>query len=119
MARQKRIGIVVADKLDKTIRVEIESFSSHPLYHKKVRKTKDFLVHDKKNEAKVGDKVEIQETRPLSARKRWQLIKIIERSALTEKERELAEELASEGLERPEPKPKAKIVKEEDDNDSG
>ncbi|MDG2764880.1 30S ribosomal protein S17, partial [Vibrio parahaemolyticus] len=64
--RKVRIGTVVSDKMDKTVVVAIESLVTHPIYKKKIRKTTKFKAHDENNECKVGDKVEIMETRPLS-----------------------------------------------------
>ena len=75
----KKIGIVVSDKMDKTIVVNVERQFKHPLYKKIVRRHKKFKVHDEKNECKIGDTVQIQESRPLSRDKRWILSKIIER----------------------------------------
>lgn len=78
--RKVRIGKVVSDKMDKTISVEIESFESHPLYNKKVKRTKKFKAHDELNECVIGDKVKIMETRPLSKDKRWRLVEIVEKA---------------------------------------
>ena len=83
MAIERRLtkqGIVVSDKMNKTIVVRVERQFKHPLYKKIVRKHKKFKVHDENNECKVGDVVQIQESRPLSHDKRWILKKIIERS---------------------------------------
>jgi|UniRef100_A0A7C4Y609 small subunit ribosomal protein S17 len=77
--KKTRIGKVVSDKCDKTIVVEVERIVKHPLYKKYIRRRKKFMAHDEKNEAKVGDIVEIVETRPLSKRKRWFLKRIIKR----------------------------------------
>ena len=71
-------GRVIADKADKTITVEVERTSQHPLYRKTIRISKKFYAHDEKNEARVGDKVEIMGTRPLSKNKCWRLVKITE-----------------------------------------
>jgi small subunit ribosomal protein S17 len=71
-------GTVVANKADKTITVEVERTSQHPLYRKTIRIRKKFYAHDEKNEARVGDKVEIMGTRPLSKNKCWRLISITE-----------------------------------------
>ncbi|MBC8382497.1 MAG: 30S ribosomal protein S17 [Candidatus Cloacimonetes bacterium] len=80
--RQKptRIGIVVSDKMDKTVVVRVERKYKHPLYGKYIRKHKKFHVHDENNEAHIGDKVKIEEFQPVSKTKRWKLIEIIERS---------------------------------------
>lgn len=78
--RKSRIGIVVSDKMDKTIVVAIEQSVQHPLYKKTVRQTNKFKVHDEYNECEVGDKVEIVETRPLSKDKYWRLKEIIQKA---------------------------------------
>jgi len=78
--RRRIIGIVVSDKNDKTIKVQIESLVIHPLYNKHIRKNKIITVHDEKNVAKVGDKVEIIESRPISRLKKWRLVKIVEKA---------------------------------------
>ena len=83
IVRNKRkilTGIVTSEKMDKTITVSIETNSKHPLYKKLVITHKKYHVHDEKQEAKVGDKVEISETRPLSKTKSWRLNKIIEKA---------------------------------------
>ena len=85
MDRSKRKvlrGTVVSDKMDKTITVEITTQKSHPLYSKRVKYSKKFKAHDANNEAKVGDIVEIMETRPLSATKRYRLIRIVEKAVI-------------------------------------
>ena len=73
-------GTVVSDKMDKTITVVVETKKTHPLYGKRVKYSKKFKAHDKNNEARMGDKVEIMETRPLSATKRFRLVKIVEKA---------------------------------------
>ncbi|MCD6276859.1 30S ribosomal protein S17 [candidate division WOR-3 bacterium] len=78
--RKKRIGRVVSDKPDKTILVEVERMVKHPLYKKYIKRRRKFMAHDERNEARVGDVVEIVETRPLSRHKRWRLLRIIERA---------------------------------------
>lgn len=78
--RKQKQGYVVSDKMDKTIVVQVEDRSKHPLYGKVVRKFVKFKAHDEKNTAGKGDLVRIVETRPLSATKRWRLAEIIERS---------------------------------------
>lgn len=75
--RKSRVGLVVSDKMDKTIVVAVESKVKHPLYGKTVTKTKKFKVHDEKNECGIGDKVLIIETRPLSKDKYFRLAEII------------------------------------------
>ena len=69
-------GVVVSDKADKTIAVEVTTYRKHPLYSKRVIQTKKFLAHDEKNEAKIGDTVIIMVTRPISKRKTFRLVKI-------------------------------------------
>ena len=78
--RKVRVGKVVSDKMDKTIVVAIEELIQHKLYKKSVKRTVKFKAHDEKNEAKVGDKVSIMETRPLSKEKRWRLVQIVEKA---------------------------------------
>ncbi len=73
-------GIVVSDKSDKTIVVRVQRQFIHPLYKKTVRRHKKFMAHDELNDAHEGDVVEIMESRPMSARKRWTLVRIVERS---------------------------------------
>ena len=78
--RKTRVGKVVSDKMDKTITVIVETKKTHPLYGKRVKYSKKFKAHDENNEARMGDKVEIMETRPLSATKRFRLVKIVEKA---------------------------------------
>ncbi len=78
--RKTRSGKVVSDKMDKTIVVAIETLVRHPLYGKSMKKTTKFKAHDENNECKMGDKVRIMETRPLSKDKRWRLVEIIEKA---------------------------------------
>lgn len=78
--RKVREGIVVSDKMNSTLVVAVHERVSHPRYSKTVQRTKKLYVHDEKNEAKVGDKVRVQETRPLSKLKRWRLTEIVERA---------------------------------------
>lgn len=77
--RKVRQGVVVSDKMDKSIMVRIERTVKHPLYKKVVRRKKSFMAHDEKNDCHVGDVVKITECRPLSRRKRWRLLEIITR----------------------------------------
>ena len=79
-ARKTRVGMVVSDKMEKTVVVSIERRVQHPVYGKMVRRTKKLKAHDEENSAKTGDTVRIMETRPLSKDKRWRLIEIIERA---------------------------------------
>ena len=78
--RKTRVGIVVSDKMDKTIVVAIQDNVRHPLYNKIDKKTYKLKAHDEKNECQVGDKVRVMETRPLSKDKRWRLVEIMERA---------------------------------------
>ena len=78
--RKTRVGYVASDKMDKTIVVSIEDNVKHPLYKKVIKNTLRLKAHDENNECKVGDKVEIMETRPLSKDKRWRLVRIIEKA---------------------------------------
>lgn len=80
--RKSRIGVVVSDKMDKTVVVAVESVTKHSLYKKIIRHTKKYKAHDEKNECRVGDKVRIEETRPLSKEKHWRVTQIIEKAPL-------------------------------------
>ena len=75
--RRGKIGIVVSNKMDKTIVVKIERLVKHPVYGKIVRRSSQFKVHDKENIAKVGDRVRVVETRPLSKDKNWRIVEIL------------------------------------------
>ena len=78
--RKTRVGVVVSDKMDKTIVVAVKDSVQHPLYKKIMKRTVKFKAHDQKSECGVGDRVEIMETRPISADKRWRLVQIIEKA---------------------------------------
>jgi small subunit ribosomal protein S17 len=78
--RKIKIGRVVSDKMDKTIVVAVETKVSHPLYGKTMNRTTKFKAHDENNDAKLNDRVEIMETRPLSKDKRWRLVEVVERA---------------------------------------
>lgn len=78
--RKSRIGVVASNKMDKSITVLIERKLKHPIYGKYVKKSKKFFAHDEKNECNEGDTVKIMETRPLSKRKTWRLVEILERA---------------------------------------
>jgi len=78
--RKTRTGVVVSDKMDKSITVLVERREQHPLYGKFMKVSKKFMVHDEKNEAHPGDTVRIMETRPLSKSKKWRLLEIVERA---------------------------------------
>ena len=79
--RKSRVGVVVSDKMDKTITVRVERVTHHPVYDKLMRKAKKFKVHDEKESAGPGDLVLIEETRPMSKTKRWRLMEILKRAA--------------------------------------
>ncbi|WP_300158041.1 30S ribosomal protein S17 [Solidesulfovibrio sp.] len=78
--RRQLTGVVVSDKADKTIVVMVETLVQHPLYKKYIRRRKKFMAHDPQNDCGIGDTVSIIEHRPLSARKRWHLVKIMEKA---------------------------------------
>jgi len=82
MAVKERIGIVVSDKMEKTVVVNVESRFPHPIYSKTMIRTKKYMVHDEKNDCHIGDQVLIKECRPLSRKKRWTLEKIISKSSI-------------------------------------
>ncbi len=78
--RKERIGIVVSNKMDKSIVVAVERHEKHPIYGKFVKKTTKFVAQDDKNECNIGDMVRIMETRPLSKTKNWRLVEIVEKA---------------------------------------
>jgi small subunit ribosomal protein S17 len=78
--RKVKVGIVVSDKMDKTVVVAIEDFVRHPLYGKAVKRTKKVKAHDENNECRIGDRIRIMETRPISKQKRWRLVEIVEKA---------------------------------------
>ena len=78
--RKTRVGVVVSNKMQKTITVAIERRVPHPIYKKYFKKTTKLMAHDEKSECNIGDKVKIMETRPLSSKKRWRLIEIVEKA---------------------------------------
>src|SRR5437773_1809736 len=78
--RKTKAGRVVSDKMDKTIVVSVERLARHPLYKRVIRLTTKFKAHDELNDARTGDTVEIEESRPLSATKRWRLIRVVQRA---------------------------------------
>lgn len=78
--RKTRVGIVVSDKMDKTVVVATEEIVRHSLYGKGVKRTVKFKAHDENNECGIGDKIRIMETRPLSRDKRWRMVRIIEKA---------------------------------------
>ena len=78
--RKTRIGIVISNKMEKTITVAIERRVPHPIYKKYFKKTTKLMAHDEKKQCNIGDKVKIMETRPLSLKKRWRLVEIVEKA---------------------------------------
>lgn len=82
MSVKEQIGIVISNKMQKTIVIKIENRYPHPLYSKTLIKTKKYLAHDEQDECNIGDQVIVQQCRPLSKRKRWKLIKILSKSSL-------------------------------------
>ena len=79
-SRKTRVGLVVSDKMDKTVVVAVERREQHPIYKKYFRRTTKFKAHDEKNECRVGDQVQIMETRPLSKDKRWRVVSVIKKA---------------------------------------
>ena len=79
-SKRRMVGFVTSDKNDKTIVVRVETLIKHPLLKKYIRRRKKFMAHDPQNDSKIGDKVQIIEHRPMSARKKWHLNKVLERS---------------------------------------
>ena len=97
--RKKRIGIVLSDKMQKTIVVQIRRKALHPLYGKVIEKAKKLKVHDEKNEAHTGDRVLIQETRHFSKEKNWRLVQVIEKGAGKAKRKRMASDDIKDALE--------------------
>lgn len=81
--RKVRTGKVVSDKMDKTVVVAVETFTKHKLYNRTIRQTKKFKAHDEENACRIGDKVKIMETRPISRDKRWRVAEVIEKTKET------------------------------------
>jgi small subunit ribosomal protein S17 len=78
--RKVRTGVVVSNRMDKTVMVEVEGRKQHRLYRKSMRRTAKLAAHDESNEAQVGDRVRVMETRPLSKTKRWRVVEIVEKA---------------------------------------
>ena len=78
--RKERVGVVVSNKMDKSIVIKVERKVKHPLYGKFVKKSTKFMAHDEKNECNIGDTVRIMETRPLSKNKCWRIVEIVEKA---------------------------------------
>ena len=96
--RKTRVGVVVRDKMAKTVVVAVEAFKRHRLYKKIMRRVRRYKAHDEENACRVGDKVVIVETRPLSRDKRWRVAEILATAALPEEERAFIEEEVAEEL---------------------
>ena len=82
MPVKEKIGIVISDKMEKTVVIKVENRYPHPIYAKTVIKTRKYLVHDENGEYNIGDQILVQECRPLSRRKRWILTKVLSKSSL-------------------------------------
>jgi small subunit ribosomal protein S17 len=80
--RQEKVGVVTSNKMQKTVVITVERQVIHPLYKRVVRRSKNFLAHDEKGECRVGDTVRIEETRPLSARKRWRVVEVVAKARM-------------------------------------
>jgi small subunit ribosomal protein S17 len=93
--RKTKVGRVVSDKMDKTVVVSVERLTRHPLYKRVVRMTSKFAVHDEENQARVGDTVLIEESRPLSRTKRWRLVEVTSRAGEDQPSEIVAEESAT------------------------
>ena len=93
--RKAKVGRVVSDKMDKTIVVSVERLARHRLYKRVIRLTTKFKAHDERNEARIGDTVRIEESRPLSATKRWRMVEIVERASEGASEPIVSEEAAT------------------------
>ena len=78
--RKVRVGIVVSNKMDKTVIVKVSRLAEHPLYGKRIRRAKKYVAHDAENTCRIGDEVRIRETRPLSKTKRWELVEVMRRA---------------------------------------
>ena len=84
LRRQRKVGVVVSTKMEKTVVVAVERLVAHPVYGKRMRRTNKFFAHDEKGECRQGDHVAIVESRPYSSRKRWRVSGIVRRAAITE-----------------------------------
>lgn len=84
--RKVRIGTVISDKMDKTVVVQVETLTRHPLYKKVIRRRAKFMAHDEENKCRIGDVVKIIETRPLSKEKRWRVVEILQKKEKVEVE---------------------------------
>lgn len=82
LVKRELIGVVVSDKADKTITVKVETYKKDPIYNKRIKYSKKYTAHDEKNVAKIGDKVRLVATRPLSKTKRYELVEVIEKAII-------------------------------------
>jgi small subunit ribosomal protein S17 len=98
--RKERVGVVVSDKMDKTVVVAVDSFRRHRIYKKVLRRTARYKAHDEKNDASVGDLVRIRESRPLSRLKRWRVVEIVQRHEVAETKPSEIDSTVIEELER-------------------
>lgn len=80
VSRKTRVGIVVSDRMSKTVVIKVDRMAKHPLYGKPVLRSKKFMAHDEEEACRIGDRIRIEETRPLSRCKRWKVVEIIERA---------------------------------------
>ncbi|MDO9509590.1 MAG: 30S ribosomal protein S17 [Thermovirgaceae bacterium] len=80
ISRKTRVGIVVSDRMSKTVVIKVDRMAKHPLYGKPVLRSKKFMAHDEEEACRLGDRIRIEETRPLSRRKCWRVVEIIERA---------------------------------------
>ncbi|MBQ4469170.1 MAG: 30S ribosomal protein S17 [Synergistaceae bacterium] len=96
MPSKVRTGIVVSNKMDKTIVVRVERMAEHPLYGKRIKRAKKYVAHDANNECGMGDEVRIRETRPLSKTKRWELVEITRHAPVFGSDAEVLSEEVSE-----------------------
>lgn len=107
-------GVVSSDKNDKSIVITVATRKTHPIYRKQYTRNRKFMAHDEKNEAKVGDIVQIKESKPMSARKRFSLEKIVERAQAGFEETDAEADIPKEDLQKQKPEPKVKAGAAED-----
>jgi small subunit ribosomal protein S17 len=110
--RRTKVGRVVSDKMDKTVVVSVERLQRHPIYKRVVRRSTKFKAHDQDNEARVGDTVRIEESRPLSRDKRWRLVEILGHGLAESASEPMADEAILIPEPKPEPEPKSEPVAE-------
>ncbi|MDR1378508.1 MAG: 30S ribosomal protein S17 [Synergistaceae bacterium] len=84
--RKVRVGVVVSDKMNKTVVVKVSRHAEHPLYGKRIIKSKKYVAHDEENVCRIGDQIRIRETRPLSKTKRWELVEIVRKAPVFDSE---------------------------------